>query len=146
FDGLLPFQLCLLLPFSLFGFEQCQMCARHFVFFRTLGNLLMQRIDSFQQRGFSFTSRVEHDTFQCATVEQFVLHQLLRGAQIILVNAFDQQAGQQGHRLTNRHVTWNDVLHLPEWTFTILRSKRLGRSVFCVCGGGRENASSDALP
>ncbi|EET08095.1 hypothetical protein BURPS1710A_0369 [Burkholderia pseudomallei 1710a] len=50
FDGLLPFQLCLLLPFSLFRFEQRQMRARHFVFFRTLGNLLMQRVDSFQQR------------------------------------------------------------------------------------------------
>ncbi|KVF62006.1 hypothetical protein WJ17_30010 [Burkholderia vietnamiensis] len=90
----------MILPFSLFSLEHCQMRERHVALFSTLGNLLMQRIDSFQQRRFSFTPSVEHDAFQCATVEQLVLHQLLRGAQIVLVNALDQQAGQQGHRLT----------------------------------------------
>ncbi|MDI9698447.1 hypothetical protein QM312_21115 [Burkholderia cenocepacia] len=75
-----------------------------------------------------------------------MLHQILRRAKIILVNALDEQAGQQGHRLPNRHIAWNDVLHPPEWTFTVLRSKRLRRSVFRAYGGERENASSDTLP
>lgn len=114
---------------------------RHVALFSTLGNLLMQRIDSFQQRGFSFTSRVKHNAFQCAAVEQLVLHQLLRGAQIILVNTFDQQAGQQSHRLTNRHITWNDVLlscrtdfhHPPQQkagTLFVLRLRRRKRECF----------------
>ncbi|AOJ38703.1 hypothetical protein WJ23_12880 [Burkholderia lata] len=136
----------MLLPFSLFSLEHCQMGERHVALLSTLSNLLMQRVDSLQKIGFSFPPRIKHDAFQCAAVEQLVLHQLLRSAQIILVNTFDEQTGQQSHRLTNRHVTWNDVLHPPERTFTVLRSKRLGRSVFCVCCGSGENASSDTLP
>ncbi len=122
------------------------MCLRHVALLSVLGKLIMQSINSFEECRFRFTARVQHHSFQRTTIKQLMLHQFLCCAQITLVNAFDEQAGQQGHRLPNRYITWNDVLHPPVRTFTVFFSERLGSSMFRIRSSGGENASPGTLP